>query len=889
MATVELTPESVTTTLFPQATQEVSLSWSVDLVSNTHTLLSQVLYYGLDDEADNTNYTQLVANTDTSVTLTLPSGAEYRFWVVIVTSYDGAITSTTSDVQTIDTIVLVPNAPVLISAARGNELVTLTWSQDTTYGTASSFSLVYTPDGGSTAVTTVLVDDIHLSGTGTSIDPYTYTLTPLNVNEYYEVSMLALNAGGSSSSSNFLRFETSGVPTVPLNFSATGAYNVSIPVSFESPANYYEHDITSYVVRVIDDKDNETLVNIPKGNLGVNGDQYTYTLTNADLNDTSSIVGTAGVPSFVNGTEYTISVYAVNSEGNGDETSTDTPTPSAVPDKVVFTAPSHQDINSIVYTITEPANNGSAITQYTLIIRDSSGNSLNGLTVTDISGELTVQNILTDFYAYTYTLDPTNLTGTITGTTLGSTYSVNIVAYNASYGGSINSKIDVIPSTVPSINTALVATSWQNEQSSLTWAFNNNGSDINTQTLTITYLDSNNSNALTYVTLSEGALVSTGTTAVHNSIDKLDTSFIVGGLTNGINYTFAVNAENYSGISNDLTDTAVPGTDTDLTFNASSYYNEYIPMTFSVNAIPSAELSEYTLTVTNVKGLTVNDLTVTDGSATKTETVDSTVYTITNGATGATLSGLTNGGDGADSNGANGTPYSLTLVAVPNNGTNLTQTLTNLIPATAPNAPTSLTVTNAFNVSSYAGELDVTWAAPTSNGGAAVNGYIMQWATSSDFLTGFGSAGVSGFTHTLTELTEGTLYYVRILATNAATDAPALQTAKVSSSVTNTVYGQVELTNVAHFSGNTLQCTLDLNGMTTTQTRDIVYAQITPTINDQVIEKEITGSSETFATTDIVNLNALVIITTGIFDPIIFNVTESGGYFTITKISNDFS
>ena len=84
--------------------------------------------------------------------------------------------------------------------------------------------------------------------------------------------------------------------------------------------------------------------------------------------------------------------------------------------------------------------------------------------------------------------------------------------------------------------------------------------------------------------------------------------------------------------------------------------------------------------------------------------------------------------------------------------------------------------------------------------------------------------------------------------------------------------------------------------MTTTQTRDIVYAQITPTINDdQVEEKKITAidlefkTSETFATTNVTNLNALVIMTTGIFDPIIFNVTESSDTFTITKISNDFS
>ena len=809
MTSVILAP--VTTTLFPQATQTVSLSWTNDV--NGGTLLSQVVYYGLNDTANETNYTQLVANTTTALSLTLASGADYRFWVVMVTNNGGTINSTSSPVKTVNTTVLVPNAPTLPASitTRGEKEITLTWSQDNeTYNTtATSFSIIYTPDGGSTDIETVVVG-VNLtasSGSGTSVDPYVYTYTlvvGLIDGAWYEVSILALNDNGASPSSGFIRIQTSGVPTVPLNFAATTAKDVSIPVSFEAPANDYGHTITNYVVRVNDaNSDDETLVNIPVASLGgagINGDPYTYTLTTADLDDTSansSITGVAGITSitsFVNGTEYTLFAYAINSEGDGDETSnTVTPTPSAVPsESVALVATSWTDAQSALSWVFN--NNGSNITNQTLKITYLDSDNSNALTYVTLSeGALTS----TGTSEVNNTISASAESFTVTGLTNGILYTFTVNAENDS--GISNDLTDTAtPSDIPSVNTALVATSWQNTKSALSWVFNNNGSNITNQTLKITYLDSDNSNALTYVTLSEGALTSTGTSEVNNTISASAESFTVTGLTNGILYTFTVNAENDSGISNDLTDTAVPGTNTDLTFTASSYYNEYIPMVFSVNTIPSAELSEYTLTVINVTGLTVSDLTVNGGTASKAEINGSTVYTITNGATDATLGGLTNG-----------TPYSLTLVAVPNNGDELTQTLTNLIPATAPSAPTSLAVANAYNVSTYAGELDVTWAAPTSDGGAAVNndGYGIEWSTSINFTANYGSKiNITGFTDTLTGLTEGNLYYIRMFATNAAATATSGQQLNktADNAATNTVYGQVELTNVAHFTGNTL-------------------------------------------------------------------------------------
>ena len=111
------------------------------------------------------------------------------------------------------------------------------------------------------------------------------------------------------------------------------------------------------------------------------------------------------------------------------------------------------------------------------------------------------------------------------------------------------------------------------------------------------------------------------------------------------------------------------------------------------------------------------------------------------------------------------------------NDETLTSEATVAVAATVPSAPQSLTVTSG----SQTQELDVSWQAPSSNGGSDVTGYKVQWkesADSWDTADAVSEATETGTTHTITGLTGGVEYAVRVIATNDVGDGPASTEAK---------------------------------------------------------------------------------------------------------------
>ena len=83
---------------------------------------------------------------------------------------------------------------------------------------------------------------------------------------------------------------------------------------------------------------------------------------------------------------------------------------------------------------------------------------------------------------------------------------------------------------------------------------------------------------------------------------------------------------------------------------------------------------------------------------------------------------------------------------------------------TVPGVPTSLSV-----LPGDSGALNVSWQTPISDGGSAIIGYTIQWKAAPGSWTvpaDVSEATATGITHTITGLTDGTSYTVRIIATN---------------------------------------------------------------------------------------------------------------------------
>ena len=112
-----------------------------------------------------------------------------------------------------------------------------------------------------------------------------------------------------------------------------------------------------------------------------------------------------------------------------------------------------------------------------------------------------------------------------------------------------------------------------------------------------------------------------------------------------------------------------------------------------------------------------------------------------------------------------------------NNPESLTSIATAAVLATVPTAPLALAVTPGSQIQ----ELDASWQDPSSNGGSAVTGYKVQWkeaADSWDTAADVSQTTVTTTTHTITGLTGGVEYAVRVVATNDVGGSPASTEAK---------------------------------------------------------------------------------------------------------------
>ncbi len=270
-----------------------------------------------------------------------------------------------------------------------------------------------------------------------------------------------------------------------------------------------------------------------------------------------------------------------------------------------------------------------------------------------------------------------------------------------------------------------------------------------TVTLAWTAPSSNGGSAVTGYDVYEGT--SSGgesSTPVNSSpLSASATSYTVSGLTNGTTYYFTVKALNSVGTSpasNEASATPVttPGAPRTLTATGG---NAQVELSWSA---PSSDGGSA------VTGYDVYEGT-SSGKESPTPVNGSTLIT----ATSYTVSGLTNG-----------TTYYFTVKALNSVGSSTASNQASATPVTTPGAPTGLTATGGN------AQVELSWSAPSSDGGSAITGYDVFEGTSSGKESPTpvnGSTLITATSYTVSGLTNGTTYYFTVKALNSVGSSTA--------------------------------------------------------------------------------------------------------------------
>ncbi len=563
------------------------------------------------------------------------------------------------------------------------------------------------------------------SGTGT-----TTTITGLTNGKRYAVSILATNKAGNSDWSAWSAWATPATkPAAP--GAPTLAYgNASLSVSWTAPANNGDA-ITDYDVqyRACDKSADLTCASNPTWGSWTD---HAHTGTGR----------TATITGLTNGTAYQARVRATNDPGTGQWSAASAKEhPSTVPGAPATPTLSYSD-QSLGVSWSAPSSDGGAdITGYKVRHCENS-------TGCDAASEWT-----------TKTLTGTGRTATISSLTNGTTYQVQVAATNRSGDSDWSSSASEYPSTVPSAPAAPTVT-YKHQKLDLSWtAPATNGAAITDYDVQY--------RACTASPLNCTVNPSWGSWTEWNASDtSTTTSATISSLTNGTAYQMQVRATNRSGDSAWSTSAKeYPSTTPSKPVSVSvKAHHQSLLLTWGWSTDQSGG-SGFTGSKFRYRACTATPKSCASNATWGTwqEQVNS-FYQSTNVA----LTGLTNE-----------TAYQVQVAFTNRSGHGpWSDTLTGTPTPQKPNAPGEPTLTVKHR------SLDVSWSAPTDNGGSAVTDYDVQyractatpktcdgtnptWGTwRSHSHTG------TGLTTTITGLTNGTAYQVQVQATNSLGDSP---------------------------------------------------------------------------------------------------------------------
>lgn len=297
----------------------VTLTWDppADTGGSTVSIDHYVVY------VDNAGATNVAAPPITCSGLT--NAQTYTFSVYAVNDYftdPGPVSEITSNP------VGTPGAPAITSLATGSGSITINWSAPTnTNGSDIANYYVYCKPAS---------DADPLTPTDTVLGSVlTYTFSGLS-NQEYQVWVKAFNGYYPSTDSNRENRTPTTVPAAPASLTVTSEGNQEVSLSWPASTSDGGSAITEYTVYY-------------------NGTEF-IRASGDELNLTETVTGLA------NGTTYTFSVYAVNTNGaSAAVTATGTPSTLPSPPSTLNTT---KDASSITLSWPDADDGGSAITAY---------------------------------------------------------------------------------------------------------------------------------------------------------------------------------------------------------------------------------------------------------------------------------------------------------------------------------------------------------------------------------------------------------------------------------------------------------------------------------------------------------------------------------------------
>jgi titin len=756
-------PDAPTIGAVTRSAGSITVNWTAPASDGGSPITSYVVtpYIGATAQTPVTS-----SGTGTSKVITgLTNGTTYTFKVAAVNAVGTGAQSAASAAITAATTA---DAPTIGTATAGDASATVTWTAPANDGGSAITDYTITPYVGPTAQTPV-----SSSGTGTS-----KVVTGLTNGSTYTFKVAAVTGVGTGAYSAASNAVTPTAPaTAPSAPSITSAVagDTTVSLTWTQPSNggspITAYQITPYIGGVA-----QTTIN-PNGT------------------DTSFVV-----TGLTNDTTYTFKVAAINAVGTGAQSAASDPVTPTHP--VVHTVPGAPTIGTATagdgqatVTWTAPADDGGDAIQSYLVtpyiggVAQSAQSTFGPATSKVLSG-------LTNNTTYTFKVAAVNGIG-VGAQSAASNAVTPAVAISAPGAPTIGSAVPgdgqvSLSWSAPSSDGGAAITSYEitpyiggNAQLPITSAGSGTAKVITGLVNGVTYTfkvaatnsvgtgaQSASTSGVTPFTVagaptmgsvtpgdqqvlvtwtapsSDGGSAITsyvvtpyigGVAQATSSVPGTESSIVVNGLTNGTAYTFTVHAVNNAGdgaesaMSDAATPVAVPGAPTAVAATAGS---SKATVTWTA---PSSDGG------TPITGFVVTPIKAGVAQA---------PVTFNSAATTQDVTGLTVGAS-----------YTFTVAAVNAVGTGPSSDPSNAVVPVAYTPPSAPTMGTALPGN---GQATLSWTTPSSNGGNAINGYVVTPYISGVAQTPVTFSGTGVSNKVVTGLTNGTTYTFRVAAKNGA-------------------------------------------------------------------------------------------------------------------------